>query len=60
MDLDGQLNEVEKLMIVKALTMAGGVQVKAARILGIKERSLWHRVKKHGIDPSRFKEKTGE
>jgi len=32
-------------MIIKALMKTGGVQMQAARLLGISERSLWHRVK---------------
>ena len=35
-----------------------GIQVKAAAKLGIKERSLWHRLKKFQIDASEFKENT--
>jgi DNA-binding NtrC family response regulator len=31
------------------------VQVRAAEMLGIKERSLWHRVKKLGLDPAAYK-----
>ena len=37
-------------MIESALDRTGGVQAKAARLLGIKKRSLWHRIKKYGID----------
>ena len=35
---------------MEALTRAGGVQVRAAALLGIKERSLWHRIAKHRIE----------
>jgi DNA-binding NtrC family response regulator len=38
-----------------ALAHSGGVQSRAAVLLGIKERSLWHRVKKLGIRPRDFK-----
>jgi transcriptional regulator with PAS, ATPase and Fis domain len=48
--IDDRLAEIEKRFIIDALTRADGVQVKAAQILGIKERSLWHRVKKYDID----------
>jgi transcriptional regulator with PAS, ATPase and Fis domain len=41
---------MEKEMILHALKTAGGVQVKAANILGINQRSLWHRIKKLNID----------
>ena len=47
--LDETLEDVERQMIVAALERAGGVQVRAARLLGITEQSLWYRIKKHGI-----------
>jgi two-component system response regulator AtoC len=47
--LDNWLASVERDMIVEALKETGGVQVQAARLLGISERSLWHRVKKLDI-----------
>ena len=49
-NLDQRLGELERGMIIEALKRSGGVQVKAARILGIKEKSLWYRIKKLGID----------
>jgi transcriptional regulator with PAS, ATPase and Fis domain len=48
--LNYRLRELEKGMIIEALVRAGGVQTRAAKLLGIKERSLWHRVKKLNID----------
>jgi transcriptional regulator with GAF, ATPase, and Fis domain len=48
--IDTRLRDMEKAMILEALRRANGLQVKAAEILGINQRSLWHRVKKHGID----------
>ena len=48
-DLDGELARIEKGFILDALRETNGVQSKAARLLGINERSLWHRVKKLGI-----------
>ena len=36
-------------MILDALRQGGGVQARAAKMLGISERSLWYRVKKLGI-----------
>jgi transcriptional regulator with GAF, ATPase, and Fis domain len=42
-------------MIIEALTRAGGIQSRAAQILGINQRSLWHRIKKFNIDVSTFK-----
>jgi transcriptional regulator with GAF, ATPase, and Fis domain len=53
--IDDQLREIEKGMIIEALRKTDGVQAKAAGILGINQRSLWHRVKKHGIDAGSFK-----
>ncbi len=44
--LDDALAEGERRMILDALQKAGGVQARAAKILGISERSLWYRVKK--------------
>ncbi|MBW2630458.1 MAG: sigma 54-interacting transcriptional regulator [Deltaproteobacteria bacterium] len=48
--IDGRLKRLEKNMIIKALVKADGKQVKAARLLGIKERSLWHRIRKYEIE----------
>jgi DNA-binding NtrC family response regulator len=53
--LDDLVRAFEKGLIVEALTQSRGVQVKAAARLKIKERSLWHRLKKHQIDASEFK-----
>ena len=47
--LDETLDDVERQLILEALGRAGGVQVRAARLLGITEQSLWYRIKKHGI-----------
>ncbi|MGE4536845.1 MAG: sigma-54 interaction domain-containing protein [Desulfovibrio sp.] len=59
-DLDGRLTAYEKSLIEAALSRTGGVQARAAALLGIKERSLWHRVKKLGIHPGAFKDSGGE
>lgn len=48
-DLDAELERMEREFILEALRRSDGVQVKAARLLGIAERSLWHRIKKLGI-----------
>ena len=48
--VDEQLREIEKGIILEALRKSGGIQVRAAELLGIKERSLWHRIKKYDID----------
>ncbi|HET6365632.1 MAG TPA: sigma-54 dependent transcriptional regulator [Pseudomonadales bacterium] len=47
--LDDALENWERQMILDALRQGGGVQARAAKILGISERSLWYRVKKLGI-----------
>jgi transcriptional regulator with PAS, ATPase and Fis domain len=48
--LDDRLREIEKSLIIEALRKTGGVQVRATELLGINQRSLWHRIKKHNID----------
>ncbi|HXP96919.1 MAG TPA: sigma-54 dependent transcriptional regulator, partial [Telmatospirillum sp.] len=48
-DLDRELARIEMDLIVAALNKADGIQVNAAGLLGINERSLWHRIKKFGI-----------
>jgi transcriptional regulator with GAF, ATPase, and Fis domain len=53
--LDLRLQSLEKGMIIEALRKAGGFQVKAAKLLGIKEKSLRYRVKKLNIDVSSLK-----
>jgi DNA-binding NtrC family response regulator len=44
--LDEALEDWERRAILDALQKARGVQARAAKILGITERSLWYRVKK--------------
>ncbi|HVI52381.1 MAG TPA: sigma-54 dependent transcriptional regulator [Candidatus Sulfotelmatobacter sp.] len=53
MDLDEELARFERETILAALNKADGVQVQAAQLLGINERSLWHRIKKYGIQITR-------
>lgn len=47
--LDDAISALEKKMVVDALKKTKGSQVKAAKLLGISERSMWYRVKKYGI-----------
>ncbi len=54
--LDEKLATYEKGLIEAALSQTQGVQNAAASLLGIKPRSLWHRIKKLGIEPAAFKE----
>ena len=51
--LDHWMASTERRLIVAALKETDGVQVQAARLLGISERSLWHRVKKLDIHVNR-------
>jgi len=53
--LDEKLADIEKGLILDALKKTNGIQARAAEVLGISQRSLWHRVKKYGIDVSAFK-----
>jgi len=50
LSLDDRLKEIERSIIVEALTKTGGVQTRATELLGINQRSLWHRIKKLNID----------
>ena len=47
--LDDQLATYERDMLITALERAGGVRKRAAEILGIKYRSLRHRLSKYGL-----------
>ncbi len=47
--MDEWLQNIERNTIIQALDQCGGIQVNAARLLGISERSLWHRLKKFDI-----------
>lgn len=53
--LDDVIGNMERDLILAALHKTGGVQVKAAELLGINQRSLWHRIKKHKIDVKSIK-----
>lgn len=48
--LDAAISALERSMIMEALAKTHGSQVKAAKLLGISERSMWYRVKKYEID----------
>jgi DNA-binding NtrC family response regulator len=54
--LDDLLGGIERQAIEDALKRTGGVQKRAARLLRVTERSLWHRVKKYGINVGDIKE----
>ncbi len=53
--LDATLDALERDMLVDALKAARGNKARAARALGLTERLMGIRVKKHGIDPKRFR-----
>jgi two-component system response regulator AtoC len=53
--LPDTMERIERRILVDTLRRAGGVQATAARRLGISERSMWHKVKKLGIDVDRLK-----
>jgi len=57
MNLDKHMQIVEKQFIITALTKTNGIQNKAAELLGIKQRSLWHRIKKYEINIMEIKKK---
>ena len=47
--LDDELKKIEKALIEEALSMTGGQQVEASRMLNISERSMRYRIKNLGI-----------
>jgi two-component system response regulator PilR (NtrC family) len=49
LDLERDLAEYEKAILLRALDEAGGVKKRAAEILGINYRSLRHRLQKYGL-----------
>ena len=53
--IDDQIKEIEKGMIIEALKKTNGIQIKAAEVLSINQRSLWHRVKKYEINVKEIK-----
>jgi len=54
-NLDEHIADCEKEIILRVLKQAGGIQSRAAKLLGINQRSLWHRIKKYEIDVSAIK-----
>ncbi len=53
--INDRLNDIEKSMIMDAMVQARGVQNRAAQLLGINQRSLWHKIKKYSIDVASLK-----
>ena len=56
-NLQETINNLERELILDALKSSRGNQTKAARLLGLTERLMGLRVKKHGIEPKRFSTK---
>jgi Nif-specific regulatory protein len=52
--LQASLDNVERELLVEALKTARGNMARAAQALGISERVIGLRVRKHGIQPKRF------
>lgn len=51
-NLDDNLAEYEKTILLRALAEAGGVKKRAAALLGINYRSFRHRLQKYGLSDS--------
>ncbi len=49
MDLEASIAKLEKKLLNKALEESVGNKAKAARLLKISERTLWYKLKKHGL-----------
>jgi DNA-binding NtrC family response regulator len=47
--LDDALDRLERQMILRALEETKQVKARAARLLGISERSLWYKLRKHRL-----------
>ncbi|MBI5094704.1 MAG: sigma-54-dependent Fis family transcriptional regulator [Candidatus Hydrogenedentes bacterium] len=54
-NLDTTLDNIERALIIDALKAAKGNQAKAAHLLGITERMMGLRVRKHGLAPRGFR-----
>jgi two-component system response regulator PilR (NtrC family) len=50
-NLDDVLNELERRLILQALTRTGGVRKAAAKLLGVTFRSFRYRLAKHALTP---------
>ncbi|HOI95457.1 MAG TPA: sigma-54 dependent transcriptional regulator [Syntrophobacter fumaroxidans] len=49
MTLGDTLDELERNLILDALRKCGGVQTRAAEMLGLSAKNFWKKMKKHGI-----------
>jgi len=48
------MRDVEKTLILSALSKTEGVQSEAAKVLGLSSKNLWKKIKKHSINPQNF------
>ena len=53
--LQASLDNVEREMIIESLKSTRGNMAKASQLLGMTERLMGLRVRKHGIDPKRYR-----
>jgi two-component system, NtrC family, response regulator HydG len=49
-EAESRPDSAEKTALINALRQAGGNQSQAAALLGVTRVTVWHRMKKHGID----------
>jgi len=47
--LNETIEAVEKELIIQALKKSGGIQIQAAKLLGVNHKNLWHKIRKHKI-----------
>ncbi|MFA4917319.1 MAG: sigma-54 dependent transcriptional regulator [Syntrophales bacterium] len=52
------IQEVEKQLIINTLHKTGGSQIEAAKLLGITEKNIWKKIKKHKIDAKGLKKRS--
>ena len=52
---DNTINNIERVIITKALQRTEGNQVQAARLLGLNRNTLHKKIQKLNIDVGRFK-----
>lgn len=49
------VNEIQRIVIIKALERSGGNQIRASKMLGLHRNTLSSKIKKFSIDIGRFK-----
>ena len=57
--LNETLEVVEKELIIQALKKSRGIQIEAAKLLGLNHKNLWHKIKKHKIAAGDLKNSNG-